>query len=223
MRKYPLVENEYYHIFNRGVDKRTIFLGEKDFQRFVISMNLLNDEQDGLMIKWRDYQKNNPQRAILSDFLTSDVRKRNPLVEIIAFSFLPNHYHYILRQIAEKGIERYMQKFGNSYTKYFNEKHQRSGALFQGKFKSTHIKSNAQLLRMSVYVNCNSEIHKIHSARNYRWCSFSEYLGESSEKLCSKRVILSHFKDKEDYRKYALENIRDFQESKEDEKSILLE
>ena len=223
MRKYPLVENEYYHIYNRGGDKRNIFSSDKDFCRFLLSMNLLNDEQDGLMIKWRDFQKNNPGRAVLSDFLTSDVRKRKPLVEINAFSLLSNHYHFITKQKLDRGIERFMQKLGNSYTKYFNEKYDRNGALFQGKFKSTRIASTGQLLRMSVYVNCNSEIHGISSARNCKWCGFPEYLNEREKGLCDKKTIISHFRNKKDYQNYAEENIKDFQERKEDEKSMLLE
>ncbi len=223
MRKNPLVENEYYHIYNRGVEKRNIFLDDKDFQRFLLSMNLLNDKKDGLMSRWRDFQKNNPGRANVNDFLTSDVGKREPLVEINAYGLLSNHFHYILKQVIERGIEKFMQKLGNSYTKYFNKRYDRSGVLFQSKFKSTHIKSNSQLLRMSVYVNCNSEIHKVCPAEDYHWCGFPEYMGKKSEQLCDKKVIESHFRNKEDYRNYARENIFDFQERKEDEKSILFE
>jgi REP element-mobilizing transposase RayT len=223
MRKNPLVENEYYHIYNRGVDKRNVFLDDSDFRRFLLAMNLLNDERDGLMSRWRDFQKNNPGRADISDFLTSDVGKRRPLVDINAYSLLSNHYHYILKQVAEKGIEKFMQKLGNSYTKYFNERYDRNGALFQGKFKSTHIESNPMLLRMSVYVNCNSEIHRVSSAKNYKWCGYLEYAGEGVANICDTKVIKSHFRSKKDYRDYALENIRDFRERKENEKALLFE
>lgn len=223
MRKNPLVENEYYHIYNRGVDKRKVFLDDKDFRRFLLAIDLLNDERDGLMSRWRDFQKNNPGRADISNFPTSDVGKRRPLVEINAYSLLSNHYHCILKQVAEKGIERFMQKLGNSYTKYFNEKYDRNGVLFQGKFKSTHIESNAMLLRMSVYVNCNSEIHGVNFAKDYKWCSYLEYAGERAAKICNTKVIKSHFRSKKDYRDYASENIRDFRERKEDEKVMLLE
>lgn len=219
MRKDPLVENEYYHVYNRGVDKRNVFLDDSDYHRFIVSMILLNDEQDGLMIRWRDFKKGN-SAGTLADFLTLNVRKREPIVEINAYSMMSNHYHYILRQISEKGIERFMQKLGNSYTKYFNEKYQRTGSLFQGTFKSSHIKSNSQLLRMSVYANCNSEIHGISSAKKYKWCGFPEYLGENTRKMCAKKVILSHFKNRKDYGEYAKENMLDFRERKEDQDLI---
>lgn len=216
MRKDSLVENEYYHIYNRGVDKRNIFLDDGDYHRFIISMILLNDEQDGLMIRWRDYKKGAGAGA-LTDFLTLNVRKRRPIVEINAYSLMSNHYHYILKQISDRGIEQFMQKLGNSYTKYFNKKHQRNGSLFQGTFKSVRIKSIGQLLRMSVYVNCNSEIHGVSPAGRYKWCGFPEYLGYANSRVCTKKVISSHFRSKNDYKDYARENILNFKERKADQ------
>ncbi len=219
MRKVALVEDNYYHIYNRGVDKRDVFLDDNDYWRFIISVVLLNEKQDGLMIRWRDFRKSN-KASTLAEFLTLNVRKREPLVEIVGYSLLSNHFHLLLKQISEKGIEKFMQKLGNSYTKYFNEKYQRNGSLFQGTFKSSYIESNSQLLRMSVYVNCNSEIHKVSSAREYKWCGYPEYIGKTNSKLCTKKDILSHFKNKSDFQEYANENILDFMERKEDQKLI---
>ena len=217
MRKDPFVQNEYYHIYNRGVDKRNVFLSDRDFNRFLLAMKLLNYEQDGLMHKWRDYKITYPQKDF-RDFLSSYVENEKNLVEIIAYCLNSNHYHFILKQgDNENGIKLFMQRLGNSYTKYFNEKHKRNGALFQGRFKSTYIESN-NFLRMSVYVNCNSEIHEIHSAKDYQWCSFPEYLGKESNQLCKKEVILSQFKNSQEYLEYAVENIADFRERKQDEK-----
>src|SRR4030042_3357007 len=211
MRKDPLVENEYYHIYNRGVDKRDVFLNNRDFERFLLAMDLLNDEKDGLMIRWRDYKENHPMELV-QNFLVVSAIQRSSLVEIVAYCLNSNHYHFILKQKDNnRGIKLFMQRLGNSYTKYFNERNERNGALFQGRFKSTRIKPN-NFLRMSVYVNCNSEIHGIHPARNYRWCSFPEYLGKKENQLCRKKVILNQFKNSEEYHKYAVENVTDFRE-----------
>ena len=73
MRKKALSENGFYHIYNRGVDKRTVFLDDLDYRRFLLSIDLLNDEKDGLMQAWRDYKRDNPQMNI-QDFLKSRVR-----------------------------------------------------------------------------------------------------------------------------------------------------
>jgi len=215
MRKQPLVENEYYHIYNRGVDKREIFLDASDYQRFLKCMQEFNCE--------------NPIGSLYEKYLreknggsTSIVEVEPPrLVELTGYCLNPNHFHFILQQISEKGIEKFMQRIGTGYTMYFNQKYDRSGSLFQGKFKSSHIGSTSHLLRLSVYVNCNSEIHKIHPAENYRWCSFLEYVDKNKRGICKKEVISSQFRSENDYRSYANENILDFQREKEDQELIL--
>ena len=216
MRKVRLTENEYYHIYNRGVDKRNVFLDDFCFYRFYTSLILLNDIQDGLMERYRDYQRTHP-KAQPSEFLRLSLRKENPLVKIVAYCLNPNHYHFILEQKKENGIEKFMHRIGTSYTMYFNKKYQRSGALFQGRFKSAQIKPNG-LLYLSAYVNCNSEIHGIAKAEKYRWCSFPDYIGKRRDNLCSKKTILGDFKSGKEYFEFAKENMKAQKQKKEDEK-----
>ncbi len=220
MRKKPLVNHEYYHIYNRGVDKREVFSDERDYVRFLLSVDLLNDEKDGLMIMWRDYQRcvKNPE---ITDFLKLNFRKRERLVDIISFCLMSNHYHFILKQNTKKGIERFLQKLGTSYTKYFNKKYHRIGSLFQGTFKSSHISSVGLLLRMAVYASCNSEIHKVSSAKNYPWCSFAVHAGRQKNDLINNSLFAEHFRSGKDFEEYAKENILDFQERKHDQEIFL--
>jgi len=216
MRKTVFAENEYYHIYNRGVDKRNVFLDDKDFSRFLLSMNLLNDIEDGAMIKWRDYKKC-VKNANLDEFLKLNFRKREYLVDIVSYCLMSNHYHFVLKQNIEKGVEKFLQKLGTSYTKYFNEKYDRNGSLFQGRFKSSHLSSNSLLLRTAIYVSCNSEIHRIQSAKNYRWSSFSAYLGIKTDNFCKSDIVLDQFRNRKDVEEYATENIKDFQDRKYDQ------
>jgi putative transposase len=224
MRKVPLENEEYYHIFNRGVDKREVFLDEADYWRFLFSLRLMNDKNNGAMIAWRDYSKTNSEATLEQFFLTSNVRKKkqDPLVEIIAYCLNPNHYHLILRQIQEKGIETFMQKVGNGYTKYFNKKNNRSGVLFQGSFKSSHINTNEYLLYVSAYVNCNSQVHKIAPAGKYFWSSFKEYIGEKNKHpiMLKKEVVGGQFKNNLEYKEFAMNNLVAMQERKEIEDII---
>lgn len=221
MRKVQLANHEYYHIYNRGVDKRTVFEDEADFFRFYISLILLNSKRDGLMEDWRDFKKSNP-RAQLSEFLKKCSKGEN-IVDIVAYCLNTNHYHLLLKQKTEDGIKKYMHKISTSYTNYFNAKHDRSGSLFQGRFKSSHIKSTGKLLYMSVYVSCNSDVHGVSPARNYPWCSFAEYFSENSKsKLCGgKKVVSDNFRSPNGFKDFVKENIKHMKERKEDEKLIL--
>jgi len=215
MRKQPLVENEYYHIYNRGVDKRDIFQDTSDYQRFFKYLTEFNCK-DPIGSLYEKYLREKNGGS------TSIVEVEPPrLVEIISYCLNPNHFHFILQQTSEKGIEKFMQRIGTGHTMYFNQKYNRSGSLFQGKFKSSHIGLTSQLLRLSVYVSCNSEIHNLHSAENYRWCSFSEYIGKNKNGICRREIVANQFRSTEDYFSYANENIKDFQREKEDQALIL--
>lgn len=189
-RKGPFVTGEYYHIYNRGTDKRSIFLEDLNVFRFLFSMHVMNQEKN----------TNGINKLIDKDF---EIKKSEKLVSIVCFNLIQNHFHFILRQEKEGGIIKFMHKLGTGYTNYFNIKNRRSGALFQGKFKSKHISNNYQLLHTSVYVNLN---HKKHNCETLA-TSWEEFIsGEFSNQwfACDKDIILDQFESKEEYKKYAV-------------------
>lgn len=220
MRKTKFTNWEYYHIFNRGVDKRKIFGDTRDYERFLISMELLNDENDGLMTAWKDFARNHP-KAKLSDFPAYS-KKRKKLVEFVVYCLNPNHYHFMLKQLVDKGIEKFMHKIGTSYTNYFNTRNKRSGSLFQGSFKAVRIKSNAKLLYLSAYINENHIIHG-YKDKLWKYSSLLDYLDKRKTGFCNKNIIMDKFnnssakyveflkenssyaKDKKEWEKYYLE------------------
>ena len=113
MRKEYLVEGEFYHVYNRGVDKRTIFLDGNDFDRFLQSM--------------KEFNSDDPIGSIYENSFRGSIRKKQKkLVDFIAYCLNPNHYHFILKQSSEKGIERFMHRLGMGYAKFFNNKYKRS-------------------------------------------------------------------------------------------------
>src|SRR5437868_10728186 len=132
MRKTSFVTGEFYHVYNRGIDKRNIFSDAKDIARFFQSMQEFNNiETIGSIYE-------NSFSSPLGS-LASKLRKPNKrLVNFICYCLNPNHYHFLLEQIAEKGIEKFLHRLGTGYTKYFNIKNKRSGSLFQGTFKAIH-------------------------------------------------------------------------------------
>jgi putative transposase len=144
------------------------------------------------------------------------------LVEIICYCLNPNHYHFVLKQIIEGGISEFMKRISGGYTNYFNTKYQRSGSLFQGPFKAIHIDSNEYLLWLSAYVNANAQIHNItENMKNYPWCSYEDFIGLRNGKLCNKNLILSQFKNPDEYKKFIKDNIPLIQKRKELQKYLL--
>jgi len=220
MRKIQLVNEEYYHIFNRGVEKREIFADEKDHKRFFLSLILMNDEKEGLVIQWRNFKASHPD-STLDEFLRLSLSEKKKLVDIIAYCLNPNHYHFILQQKRDRGIEKFMHRVATGYTMYFNERYHRSGSLFQGSFKATHINSNELLLHLAAYVNCNVEIHGIAKAEDYKWCSFPDYLGKKKSDILSKDIISDQFRDIQSFRDFSVSYIKHFKERKADEKVFL--
>jgi hypothetical protein len=114
-----------------------------------------------------------------------------------------------------------MKRLGGGYTKYFNHHYKRSGVLFQGKFKSVHIKTSAHLLYLSAYVNRNYFIHGYGNDSDWMYSSFLDYTGKSKSGICDTSVILDQFKDKNEYREFMEENSLYMKEKKEDEKYLL--
>jgi len=194
IRKITFENDEYYHVLNRGADKRNIFRTVKDVERFLKSMEFFNDEK--------------PTDGIKENEEELQMRKHNksPLVEVICFCLNPNHYHLILRQLSDGGVEKFMHKLGTGYTMYFNKKYRRTGVLFQGKFKAFHLNSDEKLLYTSVYVNLNNKIHKI--GKRYEKLtrsSWEEYVGDLNKNLCEKEIILGQFKNTNEYKEYAMD------------------
>ncbi|MDI6777930.1 MAG: transposase [Patescibacteria group bacterium] len=171
------------------------------------------------MFLWKNYHAKYPN-ASLEKFLRLNLKKRKPLVEFICYSLIPNHFHFIMRQLTEKGTEKFMQRIGTGYTMYFNGKYKRTGSLFQGTFKASQIDSG-NFLYLSAYVNCNAEVHGIANAESWRWSSYSYYLKKTKYGLCNKSTVMNEFKEVADYEKFAKENVSAARLKKEDEKIFL--
>jgi REP element-mobilizing transposase RayT len=195
---------EYYHIYNRGVDKRSIIKDDKDAERFSQSLEFFNSKDPIISL-----------REVVSSENNKNIKFRDPLVEIICYCLNLNHYHLLLKEIHEGGISEFMKRLGGGYTWYFNNRHKRSGALFQGRFKSVCIKSNEQLLHTSVYVGLNWKVHNISGSTAGRIrSSWDEYMKKTSRNICTKEVILEQFKSAKDYKSFAEVSLREILKAK---------
>jgi REP element-mobilizing transposase RayT len=150
-RNHTFAVDEYYHCYNRGTDKRVVFADKQDYNYFLESIDSYNSNE--AFGKLRLHQK-----SPLED----------QIVEVVAYCLLPNHFHMVLKERVEGGISKYMQRIGISYTLYFNEKNNRSGALFQGAFKSKEIGTDQDLRQVISYVTHNNIVHDITNKNLYR-------------------------------------------------------
>jgi len=215
----------YYHICNRGVDKRKVFLEKWDFVRFLESLREFNKiEATGGFYEMYLREKNDLSGGPTPK-LGVGPPKPNHLVEILAYCLNPNHYHLLLQQLATGGISEFMKRIGVGYTGYFNHKYARSGSLFQGKYKVREIKSTFDLLKMSVYVNCNSEIHHIANKENWIWSSYLDYIGQRKGNLAKKKIVLQELKEENiySYQEFCEELIPEIQKRKDELEDYNLE
>ncbi len=220
-RKEELSDGEIYHIYNRGVDKRIIFEDKQDFFQFLQMLDLCNvDMTCGGLEKYK-YPFNLERR-----------NNRQPLVEIIAYCLNPNHYHLMLRQVGDNGISKFMQKAGTAYSKYFNKKYERSGSLFQGKFKSVHVGTSEYLQGLSAYINLNNIMHGLVKGKQQSLAllfrsSWWEYGGVKERDvfhgICEKDIILGAFKNKQDYMRFAKDYVKNIVSMRRDKKLAELE
>jgi putative transposase len=146
MRRITFVEGEYYHLYNRGVDKRVVFTESSEYRRFIAYLYLLNTQKN---IRPADLLDEHTGNAIFS------VERGDPLVAVGAYCLMPNHIHLFATPLVKGGISKYMQRVQTAYTMFFNEKHRRSGALFQGTFKAEHADHDKYVKYLFSYIHLN--------------------------------------------------------------------
>ena len=183
------VNGEFYHVYNRGTEKRNIFSDNYDVARFLECMQVFNTEKPVGSLYERSFDK-----------LASKTRGK-ALVDFVAYCLNPNHFHFIMRQKVTGGISEMMKRLGAGYASYFNIKYKRTGGLFSGKYKAKHVADNDYLLHLSAYVNLNNRVHKINSPLVRS--SWVEY-GKGLNGFCKKEIILKQFRTSKDYLDFAL-------------------
>ncbi|KKP86968.1 MAG: Transposase [Parcubacteria group bacterium GW2011_GWC1_35_8] len=189
LRKDPFVTGEYYHIYNRGIDKRIIFKLKRDYERFMILLYLANSNDS---FRLDDFL--NKQHKTFEEILVLD--KGETLVSIGAWCIMTNHFHLLVKQEVDGGITKFMKKLGTGYSMFFNIKYQRTGALFGGPFKSKLIGNDDNYMRqLFAYIHINSleikfpnweeQVNKKPSVEmkkfleSYKYSSYCDYIGKA--------------------------------------------
>lgn len=237
MPRHKIISNELYHVYNRGTDKRKIFLDNYDYLRFIHDLFEFNNEEPVLNAGF--FFKNQyidvGRRYI--DECRYNKKPRKLLVEILAFCLMPNHYHLLLKPKKDTGIAEFIKKINGGYAKYFNYKYKRSGTLFQGKYKAILIQKEPHFIHLLYYIHLNPldlitpewREKKIQNYKkslrfleNYRWSSYLDYIGKKNfPSVTQRELLLNFFNGPKNYKK---DTIKWLQERKLDQiKNLILE
>ena len=203
-RKIVFSEGEYYHIYNRGVEKRRIFLNEKEKERFLKLLYVANDHH---AFVFRSIQ----------DTPVAEIIRGDPLVAIGAYVLMPNHFHLLVKEIVPGGISSFMEKLLTSYSSYFNKSHRRVGSLFQGTFKAQHVTYDEYLKYLFAYIHLNpikmidkewksNGISNLDIAKQflseYKYSSYSAFVGVNEDAILSKSVFPDYFLEQQTFENY---------------------
>jgi putative transposase len=213
MRNHTFSIGEYYHLYNRGVEKRITFSDPFDKNRFQYILFLCNTSKP---IEVRNFfsEKNTLQKNKIYEHAQED-----RLVAIGSYVIMPNHFHILVKEIVPGGISKFMQKVQTAYTMYFNQRNERSGALFQGRFKSQHINTDSYLKYLYGYIHLNPLKLKdtewknnydllknytgILSKNNYSsYLDYTSIIARPENKILHKAVFPKYFQDSLSHTKF---------------------
>jgi len=221
-RKIPLVTGEYYHVFNQGNNRQPTFNTDKDYFRALKTIYYYRFFPLPIKLSYFLTQGQDNKEKIIKQLET----KHKYLVKILAFCLMPNHFHFLFKQLEDKGISKFMSNFQNSYTRYFNTKYERKGSLFLDQFKAIRVETDEQLLHVCRYIHLNPYssfvIKNINELKTYKWSSLNEYLGDNKYSICDAKTISDYFIDKEEHLKFIIDQA-DYQRNLEIIKHLALE
>jgi len=214
-----IVAGNVYHVLNRGVDKRKIFMDDEDHLRFIHDLFEFNDLEPP---NNNNYYFNRQKQSmdIARPYIAGEKRKlmkpRKLLVEILAFCLMPNHYHLLIKPKSDNGVTKFIKKLNMGYAKYFNERYKRSGALFQGRYKLVPVTEESHFIHLPYYIHLNPLDMVMPEWRNYgrnnyglaktidwqrgmkflekyRWSSYLDYIGKKNFPSVTQREFLNEF------------------------------
>ena len=211
-RKTDFATGLIYHIYNRGVRKNKIFTSRADYLRwqellcwtanYNYPYSLFKDRKAKLEISSGETEP-------LIGQIDKMYKLETPLVKILSYVSMPNHYHLLLEQSVDHGIQKYMQRLQAAYSKYFNLKYELVGSVFQGRFKDVPVVNEPQFQQVQKYILRNPMVAKLVSKKkfiNYPWSAIREYLNPNLRKIITIERILSFFTDPNKLSKFLLDD-----------------
>lgn len=178
VRANPLTTGEFYHVFNRGVDRSNVFRNANEYNRFLSTLEFYRYQETH--IRFSTYLNASPLQA---STMRDDLESSDELISLLAFALMPNHFHLLIKQEKDHGIHQFLFKALNSFAKYINTRRHRVGPLFQGNFQAVRIESEEQLLHVSRYIHINPVVAgmiSIETLTSYPWTSYPAYVRQST-------------------------------------------
>lgn len=180
------LENGYYHLYNRGVEKRLIFMDQQDYAVFLSYLKeyLLPKNEKGLRERLSDpnissIEKNRIIKSLALNNFANEIT-------LLAHCLMPNHFHFLVKQVSAKSIDAFMQSLNTRYTMYFNRKYNRVGSLYQAVYKACSVDTDEYLLQLSRYIHKQAlDLHQP--------CSYLDYVGINNTEWIKAEEILSYF------------------------------
>jgi len=187
------VDHTYYHIYNRGVEKRQIFLDKQDYTAFLGCLKLYLTPPQSIDHRFA----HTLQGETLSDTKITYAPSRKPnnhekTIELAAYCLMPNHFHLLIRSIERDSMPRFMRSLATRYSMYFNKKYDRVGSLFQGPYKAVMIEQENQFLWITKYIHRNP-LSLSPTLIDYPYSSYPNYLNQIHQTWIHPENILTYF------------------------------
>lgn len=220
LKRDVLATGEIYHIFDKSIGNEVIFPSLRHLNQILNSIDFYRYKQS---LKYSKFKQMTQDRR---KSYMSDINKDTPLVGIYAFAFMPNHYHLLLKQLQDDGIKIFISNVQNSFAKYFNTKHERSGGLFQTPFKSRWIGGTEDFMHVSRYIHLNpvtAYIIEIDNLKDYPFTSYPNYFGNRSISFLNTKFLLDIFdRSRKNYKNFINDRV-DYQRELTRIKNLILE
>lgn len=207
-RNTVIATNEIYHVYNRSIAREQIFRDRICLRRSLEILEYYRLPQRLSLSKYKQLSKELREQFFI------DSERKSPLVEIYAFVLMPNHFHLLIKQLEENGINKFVSNFQNSYAKYYNLKNNRDGSLFKNQFKAKWIESDEQFLYTSRYIHLNpvkAFLIPFEQLGLYPWTSYPVYATENFQIFIKTDYILNMFSSRDKYIEFVSDQA-DYQE-----------
>lgn len=218
-RNGVLATNEIYHIYNRSIAKEVVFDSSIHLRKSIEIIDYYRFSQEIRLSEFKNLPKEQKESYLLA------MKNKDPIVEIYSFAFMPNHFHFLLKQLQERGITSFTSNFQNSFAKYFNIKNERDGGLFQSPFKGRWIENDEEFIHVSRYIHLNpvaSYLINFKKLYTFPWTSFPYYVNDTASSFINTNFLLGMFQSRQSYIDFVSDQV-DYQRRLSFIKNLIIE